>query len=57
MKARIIFTADCELEIPEWAEGETDQDKLTKWIESARQEPIEALRCVDAKWIITGELK
>ena len=54
--ARISFLADCKLNLPDWIEGETDQQKLDEWIRSATEEPIEALRCVDAKFIIVGYL-
>ena len=48
--------ADCKLTLPDWAEGETDQQKLDAWIQDATEEPLEALRCVDAKFIIVGYL-
>jgi hypothetical protein len=57
MKARIFFSALVDLELPEWAEGETDHEKLEEWLESAREEPMEALHGLDADWIITGMLK
>lgn len=55
--ARISFLADCKLNIPDWIEGETDQQRLGNWLEDANVEPIEALRCVDAKFIIVGFLE
>ena len=54
--ARISFLADCKLTLPDWADGETDQQKLDTWIQDATDEPLEALRCVDAKFIIVGYL-
>jgi hypothetical protein len=57
MKAKILFSALVELELPEWAEGETDQDKLDEWLACAEEEPLFALESVNANWIITGMLK
>ena len=55
-QARITFVADCTLNLPDWLEGETDEQKLENWIASATEEPLEALQCVDAKWTIVGYL-
>jgi hypothetical protein len=57
MKAKIFFSALVELKLPEWAEGETDQEKLDEWLASAEEEPLLALQCLKADWIITGMLK
>lgn len=54
--ARVSFLADCTMNIPDWIEGENDQQKLDNWIADATEEPMEALRCVDAKFIIVGYL-
>lgn len=54
--AQITFLAECKLSLPDWADGETDQQKLDDWIQDATEEPLEALRCVQAKWVIVGYL-
>ena len=57
--AHLIFTATAELNLDSdtFPKGMTDKEKLDYWLEGAREETLLALACVDAKWIVTGELK
>lgn len=55
--ARITMLADFDLVIPEWYEGDTPQHQLDEWIKSAQEEPIEAQRCVNARYVIVGYIK
>jgi len=56
--AHLIFTATAELNLDSdtFPKGMTDQEKLQFWLSGARNEPLLALACVDAKWIVTGEV-
>ena len=54
MYAKITFTSNLDLNSPTFEYGLTDQEKLTGWLEAARQEPRVAMEALD--FDIDGEI-